>query len=187
MALYGTAVEYGLHCLLLLVRMPGAEAAAVPHRPSARDLAEFQGVSPTYLAKTFTRLEKAGLVRSVEGLGGGFELARPAAGITVLEVADALEGGKRLFDCRDVRRRCTLHAGDPPPWATAGTCGIHAAMLRAEREMRRALEAVTLADLAAGLAPKVPPAFERQARDWFAARARNRGGRGGPASTPKER
>ncbi|MEQ8345334.1 MAG: Rrf2 family transcriptional regulator [Sneathiellaceae bacterium] len=176
MALYGTAVEYGLHCLLLLVRMPTEPEAA--QRPSARDLAEYQGVSPSYLAKTFTLLEKAGLVRSVEGAGGGFELARPAAQISVLEVADALEAGKRLFDCQDVRHRCILYADAPPAWATSGTCGIHAVMLRAEREMRQVLSGTSLADLAAGLAPKVPAEFERQARAWFAERAGHRGRRG---------
>lgn len=180
MALYGANVEYGLHCLLLLVRMPagtgtGTGGAALP--PSAGDLAVYQGVSPSYLAKTFTRLEKAGLVRATEGAGGGFELARPAAEISVLDVADALEGGKRLFDCQDVRHRCILYADAPPAWATAGTCGIHAVMLQAERQMRQVLGATSLADLAAGLAPKVPADFERQARAWFAERAARRGNR----------
>jgi len=165
MALYGAAVEYGLHCLLLLLRAP---------RPSARDLAEFQGVSPSYLAKIFTQLEKVGLVRSVEGVGGGFELARPAERISVAAVVDALEGDKRLFDCQDIRHRCVLFDGRPPDWATAGTCGIHAVMLRAERDMRRVLEGVTLADLAAGLAPKLPPEHHRRGEAWFAERAQAR-------------
>ncbi|MFC3226207.1 RrF2 family transcriptional regulator [Marinibaculum pumilum] len=178
MALYGANVEYGLHCLLLLVRMPGgagADGATLP--PSAGDLAAYQGVSPSYLAKTFTRLEKAGLVRATEGAGGGFELARPAAEISVLDVVDALEGGRKLFDCQDVRHRCILYADAPPAWATSGTCGIHAVMLQAERQMRQVLGATSLADLAAGLAPKVPAEFERQARAWFAERAARRGNR----------
>lgn len=175
MALYGAAVEYGLHCLLLLVRMPAADGDGPP--PSVRDLAEFQGVSPSYLAKTFTQLEKAGLVRSAEGVAGGFELARPPEQISVLDVADALEGRKPLFDCQEVRQRCILYTPRPPAWAVAGTCGIHAAMLRAEREMRRSLAAVSLADLTAGVAPKVPAEFARAAQDWFAERARRRRGR----------
>ncbi len=189
MALYGRAVEYGLHCLLLLARMPAAEPSTSrqppSRRPSVRDLAEFQGVSPSYLAKIFTQLEKSGLVRSVEGVGGGFELARPAEAISVHDVADALEPGKRLFDCQNVRRRCVLYEGRPPIWATAGMCGIHAAMLQAEREMQRSLQAVTLADLAAGLAPKVPPAFEKRSQVWFVERARRRqpGGRRADRST----
>jgi len=57
MSLYGASVEYGLHCLLYLADPPEGV------RPSSRDLAEFQGVSPAYIAKLFTQLEKAGLVR----------------------------------------------------------------------------------------------------------------------------
>ena len=86
MALYGASVEYGLHCLLHLVDVGDGV------RPSSRDLAEFQGVSPTYVAKLFTQLEKAGLVKSIEGVGGGYGLGRPADEITVLDVVDALDG-----------------------------------------------------------------------------------------------
>lgn len=165
MAIYGAAVEYGLHCLLLLLRT---------QRPSARDLAEFQGLSPGYLAKLFTRLQKAGLVRAVEGVDGGFELARPPDRITVLEVAEALEAGKKLFDCQDIRHRCVLFDGRPPDWAKAGTCGINAVMLRAEREMRRVLREATLADLAAGVSAKMPPAHARMGQEWFAERMHSR-------------
>ena len=49
MPLYSTSVEYGLHCLLYLVDASG-EAKA-----SSFDLAEFQGISPSYVAKLFPR------------------------------------------------------------------------------------------------------------------------------------
>ena len=96
MSLYGASVEYGLHCLLYLVDLPQEVV------PSSRDLAEFQGVSPSYAAKLFTQLEKAGLVASSEGTAGGYRLARPVDEITVLDVVDALEGGKPLFQCRKI-------------------------------------------------------------------------------------
>ena len=85
MSLYGSSVEYGLHCLLYLADAPGGSP------PSSRDLAEFQGISPSFVAKLFTRLEKAGLVASAEGIGGGFRLGRAADSISVLDVTDALE------------------------------------------------------------------------------------------------
>ena len=85
----GSRAEYGLHCLLHLVGRGQDDA------PSARDLAAFQGVSASYLAKLFTKLEKAGLVVSSEGIRGGFRLARPARDISVLEIVDALEGASR--------------------------------------------------------------------------------------------
>ena len=43
MSLFGSGVEQALHCLLFLVDREGGGV------PSARDLAEFQGVSTSYV------------------------------------------------------------------------------------------------------------------------------------------
>lgn len=166
MSHFGSGVEYALHCLLYLVEGVGL--------PSSRDMAEFQGVSPSYVAKLFTKLEKAGIVVAAEGVRGGFRLARPASDISVLDVADAIEGEKPLFECRQVRANCPLFGGAPPGWATSGVCAIHAAMLDAERHMREALRARTLADLAKRTGDKVPSEFLRDAAAWFSDRAVSR-------------
>lgn len=179
MSLYGSGTEMALHCLLHLV---GREAEAPP--VSAADLAEFQGVSSSFAAKLFTRLEKAGLVVSGEGVRGGYRLARRPAEISVLAVADAAEGTKPLFRCRDVRQRCVLYGDDPPDFATAGVCGIHAVMLEAEQAMRAHLANVTLADIAERTAAKIPRAFQAKAASWFDARtARRAQGRPRKSST----
>jgi len=167
MAHYGNKVEYGLHCLLWLVR-PDAEPA------SSRDLAELQGISPTFVAKIFPKLEKAGIVTASAGVRGGYRLARAADEITVLDVVDAIEGDKPLFDCQDIRERCPLFGGEPPSWATSGVCGIHAVMLRAERSMRAELAATTLADLAASVGRKMPRRFAGDVRVWLAGRMNSR-------------
>lgn len=168
MSHFGSGVEYGLHCLLYLVDAPAEQP------PSARDLAEFQGVSPTYLAKLFTQLEKAGLVASVEGVHGGFRLARPAAEITILDVVDAIEGRKPLFQCREVRAKCILYAAAPLKRAVRGTCTIHAIMRDAEACMRESLRRQTLADLAGRVAPKLPAVFVKEAETWFRERRSKR-------------
>lgn len=168
MSHYGSGIEYGLHCLLHLVGRAADDA------PSSRDVAEFQGVSPSYVAKLFTQLEKAGLVAAAEGIRGGFRLARPADTITVLDVIDALEGDKPLFRCREVRRNCVLYGDKPPAHATRGVCGIHAIMLDAEQRMRAALAEHTLADIDNGVAEIFPAAFLRDSRDWFDDRRANR-------------
>jgi len=168
MAHIGAGVEYALHCLLYLVS-PRDGAG-----PSARDLAEFQGVSPSYLAKLFTKLEKAGLVRAQEGVRGGFRLARPAEQISFLDVVDAVEGRKPLFECREIRRDCILYKGAQPSWDTIGVCSIHAGMLAAERAMRAELAARTLAEIAAGVSKKIPARGQRATSDWFAERAQKR-------------
>lgn len=95
MALYGSSVEYGLHCLLFLIDPPGET------KFSSADLAEFQGISPSYVAKLFTQLKTAGLVIAAEGAQGGYRLARRAKDISVLDVVEALEGDSPLFQCKD--------------------------------------------------------------------------------------
>lgn len=157
-SLYGATVEYGLHSLLWLLDDE-------PRRASSRDLADMQGVPAAMLSKIMPKLEKAGIVTSTPGIAGGYELARPAAQVSVLEVVDAIEGDRKLFDCREVRRGCALFGEAPPAWSVSGVCGIHAVMIRAERQMRAELAKTSLADLVRGV--RRPAEFEVAAAGWF--------------------
>lgn len=163
MAHIGNGTEYGLHCLLLLAR-PKAEPA------SSRDLAELQGISPSFLAKIFPKLERAGIVKASSGIRGGYQLARAPEHISVLDVVDAIEGDKPLFDCQQIRGKCTIFDGTPPTWMTRGVCGIHAVMLSAEKHMREELRRTSIQDLAAGVSKKAPSDFGDKLEGWFTQR-----------------
>jgi len=167
MAHLTASVEYGMHSLLWLTTANGAPV-------SSRDLAEFQGISPSFLAKIFAKLEKAGIVDATEGVRGGYLLARKPEEISFLEIVDAIEGRKPLFDCQDIRGRCTLFGDDPPDWAMHGTCSIHAVMLRAEKAMREELARQSLAELAQAVGRKAPPSFAGKVQGWLNERISNR-------------
>ncbi|MGA7777606.1 MAG: Rrf2 family transcriptional regulator [Paraburkholderia sp.] len=177
MAHISTGVEYGLHCLLYLSE-PGAGA----REASAKDLAELQGVPVEYVAKLFTKLSRAGIVAATEGVRGGFRLARPAANISVLDIVNAIDGEKALFDCREIRGNCAVFDDKPPAWATRGVCSIHAVMLDAEKRMNEALAAHSLVDLATRTAEKAPAAFGHQVVKWLAHRSANRRGDSGSSN-----
>jgi Rrf2 family protein len=181
MSQYGSAVEYALHCLLYLARTGQGVAR------STRDIAEFQQLSTDYVAKLFTRLEKAGVVTATEGMRGGFHLARAARDISVLDVVDAVEGRKPLFQCREVRANCVLFDGTTPSWSGRGVCGIHAVMLKADTAMRDSLARSTLAELALHVTEVVPKAHQMATEDWFeergTARGRGRGKAAGAATS----
>lgn len=162
MAHLTVSVEYGIHCLLWLV---DAEAPL-----SSRDLAELQGISPGFLAKIFPKLEKAGLVTASEGVRGGYRLARPAKDISFLEIVDAIEGEKPLFDCQQIRGRCAVFKGKPPAWSTNGVCAVHAVMLQAEKAMHETLARQSLADVHSALGRKAPPGFVGQIQNWMSDR-----------------
>jgi len=163
-----TSVEYGIHCLLWMI---GSEATPL----STRDLAELQVISPTFLAKIFTKLEKAGIVRASEGVRGGYVLAKTPENISFLEVVDAIDGRKPLFDCQEIRERCPLFGKDPAPaWVTRGVCSVHAVMLRAEKSMRDALKSQTLGDAAEAYNRIAPDAFNTDVAKWIEDRVATR-------------
>lgn len=167
MAHLTSSVEYGIHCLLWLV---GTGNKAL----SSRELAELQGVSPSFIAKIFPRLEKAGIVVASEGVRGGYRLGRAPEDISFLDIVDAIEGRKPLFDCQEVRERCTLFGGQPPTWATHGTCAVHVVMLQAEKAMRDSLASQSLAGVAATFTRKAPEEFLTGVVAWVDHRAGDR-------------
>ncbi|HTS21818.1 MAG TPA: Fe-S cluster assembly transcriptional regulator IscR [Casimicrobiaceae bacterium] len=77
-------------------------------------VAERQKISLSYLEQLFGKLRRAGLVDSVRGPGGGYNLARPAQAVSVADIITAVDepidatqcGGKE--NCRD-DRRCMTH------------------------------------------------------------------------------
>jgi Rrf2 family protein len=170
MAHLTVGVEYGLHCLLWLM---GPEGPPV----SSRDLADLQGISPSFVAKIFPKLEKAGIVRASEGVRGGYLLAKAPENISVLEVVDAIEGKKPLYDCQEIRGRCAVFDSRPPEWAIAGVCAIHAVMLRAEKAMRDSLASQSLADIGRVLDRKAPSEFYDEIGDWLNNRIKSRTGK----------
>ena len=165
MSLYSAGVEYGIHCLIFLVGNRGDTREA-----SVRDLAELQGVPLDYLAKIFTKLAKAKLVVATEGVRGGFKLARPSDEISLLDIVNAIDGRKLIFDCREIRGRCALFEGSAPDWAVSGHCSVHAVMMTAQKRMEDALAQQTILDLARKVGRKAPSEFSAQVDNWMSDR-----------------
>jgi Rrf2 family protein len=151
-------IEWAAHCCVVL----SGASAPVP----AAKLAEFHGVSPSYLAKQLQALSAAGLIRSTQGRVGGYELTRPPQEITLEDVVLAIEGPQPAFRCTEIRQRGPL--GSTPQQCTK-PCGIAKAMYAAEDAYRASLRGVTIADLGAGVLETVGPRRVRAAAEWFAA------------------
>ena len=108
-------------------------------RTNAAALAEETGVPAATAHKLVHLLVKAGLLKSVRGQGGGVQLARPAAAISLADVIEAVEGPMSLTACaQQSRHDCALDANCRvrPHWPI-----INAAV-------RAALQEVSLATLA---------------------------------------
>lgn len=55
------------------------------------DISDRQSISVSYLEQLFAKLRRSGLVSSVRGPGGGYQLARPAIDIQVAQIIDAVD------------------------------------------------------------------------------------------------
>jgi Rrf2 family iron-sulfur cluster assembly transcriptional regulator len=99
-------------------------------------ISERQHISLSYLEQLFGKLRRRQLVSSVRGPGGGYNLAQPAADVSVADIVTAVDepldatqcGGKE--NCAD-DKRCMTH----DLWATLNT------------KMHEYLSSVSLADL----------------------------------------
>lgn len=151
-------VEWAVHVATLLAVLPPAAAL-----PAAR-LAEFHGVPAAYLAKHLQALSRAGILESVQGVGGGYRLARPAADITVLDVVEAIDGTEPAFRCTEIRRR---GPNARPDREYALPCAIDRVMRSADTVWRASLRAVTVADLVRTVAQDAPPAALASGAQWL--------------------
>jgi len=90
------------YALVGLASLAEAEAAADP-TVSARQIAEEYDLPLPLLMNVMKDLNRAGLVDSRRGAGGGYVLAMPADKITIAQVIDAIEGPVALTACCDER------------------------------------------------------------------------------------
>jgi Rrf2 family protein len=120
-------------------------AAAPDEKPvKAERIATAQGIPLNFLENILGELRHAGIVRSQRGAEGGFRLAKPPAQVTIADIIRAVEG-----PLASVR-------GAPPEEAEYG--GAAAALPRVwiavRANLRKVVEHVTVADVAAGHLPK---------------------------------
>ena len=160
----GDGIEQAIHCVTMLAALPDDGLL------SAAALAEFHGVSTSYLLKHLQALSRAGIVTTVPGPRGGYRLAKSAADITLLDIVVAVEGPEPAFRCKEIRQ----NGPNPlPPGSFTAPCGINAAMLRAERAYRSELKAVSIADLNASLQASDDGSIAARGCHFFASHMRH--------------
>lgn len=91
-----------------------------------------------YLAKILHALAKAGVVQAKRGYRGGFKLARPAAKLSIAEIADAVEGESWLGGCMLGFAQCSEERA----------CPAHTVCVAERTQLRSFLERLTLCDVA---------------------------------------
>ncbi|GMK40824.1 Rrf2 family transcriptional regulator [Paenibacillus sp. CCS19] len=162
---YSIGVEYGLHCLVYLIDLPPDASIGI------KELSAFQGVSETYLSKIFGKLSKAGIVRSVPGVKGGYRLAKAPQEISFWDVVEAVEGKSPIFQCKNIKDNSYLCRDEEyAACSKASPCLINLTMREAEESMRNVLRNKSLTWLNEELDRVLTPESRQETREYFASR-----------------
>ena len=129
-----TWAEYGVICALHLAKRADEGPVA------GRELAAREKLPADYVEQILLRLRRANIVASTRGAHGGYELARPAAEITVREVIAAAE--LETFDLH-----CVTHPIDDVRCSDAQHCSIRPVWVLLRNKINDVLDSVTLSDL----------------------------------------
>jgi cysteine desulfurase len=113
--------------------------AAGEGRRKIRQIARTMDIPEGYLPQVMTPLVQGGLISAAAGRSGGYELARPANEITLLEVIERTAGPLTEEHC--------LLAGGPCDWEQV--CPLHEFWVRTHSALRHELECTTFDQLAA--------------------------------------
>ncbi len=125
-----TRGKYGLYAMYYLAE----------HRnegPQTLQSIASTGVPKQYLEQLLGNLRRAGLVASVRGAQGGYQIAKPPDQTTILEVIDAMEGPLALSECTTDEGSCK-HACQ---------CPVRKVWQRLTESINRELAGVTLGDM----------------------------------------
>ena len=129
-------VEWALHTCLNLSWLDAPVPTAA--------LAAFYELPPAYLNKQLQALARAGILTSISGPRGGFQLARNPEAVSLLDIVTAIEGPEELFRCDQILSR--------GPGGHAGvdyrqSCAFAQALRGADLAWRRELAGRTVADV----------------------------------------
>jgi Rrf2 family transcriptional regulator, cysteine metabolism repressor len=106
---------------------------------SLTTIANDSGLSVYFLKQLAIKLRKAELIKSKEGIGGGYILTKKPKDITLGMIVSAFSGPVELVEClgKASHKDCKLH----------GVCKTRSTLSSINKEIIRHLDSVTLASL----------------------------------------
>jgi len=105
---------------------------------SISDIAKEEQLSESYLEQLFTLLKKDGLVKSIRGASGGYELTRSPDKIKIGEILNSLEGDMAL-SCSSMK--------NSPDCRNISDCATRGILDKLQVRMEEVLNSMSLADM----------------------------------------
>jgi Rrf2 family protein len=103
-------------------------------KKNAEEICELELIPSQYVYKILKKLDKAGIVRSIRGRGGGYNLNLPLDAITIYDIVSAVDNELFINACLNPEEICLRDCSDKP-------CVVHIELGRIQEllngEMRR--------------------------------------------------
>lgn len=116
---------------------------------TVHSIAQRQGISPIYLERLTGLMRAKGLLKSIKGPGGGYELTRLTTEITVADIIQAIEESVDVTTCKGFEN---CHKGE--------SCLTHSLWEELNIRILDYLQSVTLHDLVQR--PKIQSIIDKQ-------------------------
>ncbi len=142
------ATDYAVRVMVHLATLPEGTRLPVP------ELARAGGAPESFVSKVLQQLVRCGMVTSLRGMGGGFQLAVHPEKVTLLELVEAVEGPLQINLCLPGKETC-----DRKSW-----CGAHPIWSEAQAALKAVLASASIAQLARDSMHNVSRASERSRR-----------------------
>jgi len=133
--LYSKGTEYAIRSLAWMAKENGNQARR------AEDIAQRAEVPAPFLAKTFQKLAKDGILLSVKGPAGGYVLARLPSQLSLLDIVSSIDGTYDMDGCILGQGKCS----------DINSCPIHKKWLATKKGVLEFLKTATIADIALSL------------------------------------
>lgn len=121
------------YAIMVMVELGAQQGRIV----SAQELAERTHLELPTVSKVLKQLGRAGLVSSFRGINGGYMMEKDAAGTSVAEVIEAIEGPIAMTECSVEEGLCSQEA----------LCTLRSNWQRISSAVARAMQGVSLAEM----------------------------------------
>ena len=125
------STDYAIRIVLHLAVKGGAATSS--------EISSQMGVPRSVIATLATPLQKAGLLTTQRGAGGGFALCRRPEDISLHEIVNLMEGTTRINRCLEPDGFCSRNG--------TASCSVHRFFLREQEKLERSFREMTIAKL----------------------------------------
>ena len=125
-----TRGKYGLYAMYYLALHTG-------EGPQTLQNISTVGVPKQYLEQILGSLRRSGLVSTVRGAQGGYQIAHEPSEITLRDIIDSVEGPIELSECAAAEHSCQR----------SGTCPVRWVWQRVTDSINQELEKIKLSDM----------------------------------------